>query len=238
MEKILSLSLGLASVFFSQIITILYFYFYKQTLYCKNKRIQNKIVNYSFTDETKKHLTQVEGLVMLGSYLSITWMYDIMPDSYYLSEGYVNVIHVLQQCLIVDFFQTVMHVLEHKGFYISRYIYITSHKPHHKFFNPFIFNAFNGSLIDTFLMIIVPLFITAQTIYCSLWSYIIFGNIYSIMLTLIHSEYHHPFDKIFRKLGIGTAADHNIHHKLQKYNYGHLFMYWDYMFNTYKNPEI
>ena len=235
MEKILSLSLGLASVFFSQIITILYFYFYKQTSYCKSKRIQNKIVNYSFTDETKKHLTQIEGLVMLGSYLSITWMYDIMPDSYYLSEGYVNMIHVLQQCLIVDFFQTVMHVLEHKGFYISRYIYITSHKPHHKFFNPILFNAFDGSIFDTFVMIIIPLMITAQMVHCNLWSYIMFGCIYSTSLTLIHSEYEHPWDYILEWFGIGTAKFHNIHHKLQKYNYGHMFIYWDYIMGTYKH---
>ena len=27
--------------------------------------------------------------------------------------------------------------------------------------------------------------------------------------------------------GFGTAADHHVHHKMFKYNYGHLFMYWD-----------
>lgn len=56
-------------------------------------------------------------------------------------------------------------------------------------------------------------------------------------LTLIHSEYPHPWDPLFRKLGFGTAADHHVHHKLFKYNYGHLFMYWDMAAGTYKDPS-
>lgn len=237
MTNLIGLMYGLGSVFLSQIFIILYFYIYIISGFAEKNRIQNKIIKYDFKNEALSHLFHIEGLLLLGFYLSFTWIFNLMPSTYYQNNS-VNWFHVLQQSLLVDFLQTIIHIFEHKSHFIHKNIYIISHKPHHKFFNPYIFNAFNGSLIDTFLMIIVPLFITAQTIHCSLWSYIIFGNIYSIMLTLIHSEYHHPFDKIFRKLGIGTAADHNIHHKLQKYNYGHLFMYWDYMFNTYKNPEI
>jgi sterol desaturase/sphingolipid hydroxylase (fatty acid hydroxylase superfamily) len=35
----------------------------------------------------------------------------------------------------------------------------------------------------------------------------------------------------------GTAADHHVHHKLFNYNYGHLFMYCDWLFGTYKDPS-
>ena len=35
----------------------------------------------------------------------------------------------------------------------------------------------------------------------------------------------------------GTSADHHVHHKLYKYNYGHLFVYWDVLFGTYKAPQ-
>ena len=31
-------------------------------------------------------------------------------------------------------------------------------------------------------------------------------------------------------------GDHHVHHKLFKYNFGHLFMYWDILFQTYKSP--
>jgi len=234
MKNIFGLFLGLSSVIVSQFCIILYFYIYKISGYAEKNRIQNKITHYSFSKEALNHLTQLEGICLLGGYLSITWIYEIMPASYYNDKEGINWIHVILQCLLVDSLQTILHFLEHKGFYITKHIYIKSHKPHHRFFNPILFNAFDGSITDTLIMIIVPLFITAQLIHCNLWSYIIFGNIYSSMLTLIHSEYEHPFDFLFRMFGIGTARDHNIHHRLQKYNYGHMFMYWDYIFGTFK----
>ena len=65
-----------------------------------------------------------------------------------------------------------------------------------------------------------------------------FGSLYANWLTFLHSEYSHPWDKIlFKYIGFGTAADHHVHHKLFVYNYGHLFMYWDIFFGTYKNPS-
>jgi lathosterol oxidase len=65
-----------------------------------------------------------------------------------------------------------------------------------------------------------------------------FGSLYANWLTLIHSEYSHPWDSTFRFLGFGTAADHHVHHKMFVFNYGHLFMYWDRIFGTYKNPSV
>ena len=50
-----------------------------------------------------------------------------------------------------------MHVLEHK---LDPRLYKASHKPHHRFTNPRLFDAFNGSPADTFLMILVPLLVT------------------------------------------------------------------------------
>jgi lathosterol oxidase len=37
-----------------------------------------------------------------------------------------------------------------------------------------------------------------------------FGTIYASWLTLIHSEIQHPWDPVFRKLGLGTASDHHV----------------------------
>lgn len=115
-------------------------------------------------------------------------------------------------------------------------LYANSHKPHHRFTNPRLFDAFNGSPTDTFLMILVPLFLTARLVHCNVWSYMTFGSLYANWLTLIHAEYSHPWDNLFRKFGLGTAADHHVHHKLFHYNYGHTFMYWDRIFGTYKDP--
>jgi lathosterol oxidase len=116
-------------------------------------------------------------------------------------------------------------------------LYASSHKPHHRFTNPRLFDAFNGSAADTFLMILLPLFLTAHIVDANVWSYMAFGSLYANWLTLIHSEYHHPWEPLFRRLGLGTAADHHVHHKLFHYNYGHLCMYYDWIFGTYRDPN-
>jgi sterol desaturase/sphingolipid hydroxylase (fatty acid hydroxylase superfamily) len=176
---------------------------------------------YSFTEGLLTHLAQPEGFVMLGGYLIGTWMFGLMPASYYSFSGGINWFHVAAQLLIQDGIQFVMHFLEHK---LDPRIYKASHKPHHRFTNPKLFDAFNGSLADTFFMILVPLVITARLVNANVWSYMAFGSLYANWLTLIHCEHKHPWDGLFRTLGFGTAADHHVHHKLFKFNYGHLFM--------------
>jgi sterol desaturase/sphingolipid hydroxylase (fatty acid hydroxylase superfamily) len=230
------LSLGLLAVALVQIfVTIPYYYclrtgIWKRPLIQKQSKDSQK--SKPFWEGLKEHLSQPEGFILLGGYLSGTWMFNLMPASYYSFDGGVSAIHVVAQLLIVDFFQTVMHKVEHK---ISS-IYVGSHKPHHVFKAPVLFDAFNGSFNDTVFMILVPLYITANIVHCNVWSYMAFGAIYGNYLCLIHSEYSHAWDPFFRMVGIGTAGDHHVHHKLFRYNYGHLFMYWDRLFGTYRSP--
>ena len=40
----------------------------------------------------------------------------------------------------------------------------SSHKPHHRFLNPKLFDAFDGSVTDTVCMILIPLAVTAQLV--------------------------------------------------------------------------
>ena len=42
---------------------------------------------------------------------------------------------------------------------------------------------------------------------------------------------------LFRLVGLGTAADHHVHHRTFVYNYGHTMMWWDWIAGTYKRPE-
>ena len=97
--------------------------------------------------------------------------------------------------------------------------------------------AFNGSLADTTLMIVVPFFVTAAVVHCNVWSYMAFGSLYANWLVLIHSEIPHIWDGVFHAIGFGTAEDHHIHHKHFKFNFGHLFSYWDRIGGTYKEPS-
>lgn len=232
----LGLTLGILAVVIGQIFTLLYFFSWNAGSFGALVPVEkNGPPLYSLMEGLKTHLAQPEGFLMLGGYLIITWMFGFMPSSYYSFSGGINWFHVAAQLLIQDFVQYGMHLMEHN---LDKRLYRMSHKPHHRFTNPKLFDAFNGSPGDTFLMILIPLIITARLVPANVWSYMTFGSLYANWLCLIHSEYKHSWDAVFALLGLGTAADHHVHHKLFVYNFGHLFMYWDVLLGTYKNPNL
>lgn len=280
----LGLSLGIGAVVVGQFFTILYFAFIMRVQGLKNNQTKKSdseeseqgktksfpaiqkagARSYDFYEGLVTHLAQPEGFVMLGGYLVGTWMTGLMPSSYYAFEGGINWFQVLQQLLLQDLTQYLMHLVEHevktqsvvhfpalsnmfgssddsssRAKVIIKWpfnLYTVSHKPHHRFTNPRMFDAYNGSPTDTFLMILVPLIVTARLVDANVWTYMAFGSLYANWLTLIHAEYSHPWDPFFRKIGLGTSSDHHVHHKLFNFNYGHTFMYWDRIFGTYRDP--
>jgi sterol desaturase/sphingolipid hydroxylase (fatty acid hydroxylase superfamily) len=160
-------------------------------------------------------------------------MFNLMPASYYSFEGGIQWHLLFAQLLCQDCLQYFMHIIEHAG----AELYKMSHKPHHKHVDPQMFDAFDGSLVDTLCMIVIPLLVTKSLIHCNVWTYMAFGTSYSAWLTLIHAEYRHPWERVFHLIGFGTSSDHHVHHRLFKYNYGHIFMYWDVLFGTYRSPQ-
>ena len=70
---------------------------------------------------------------------------NLMPTSYYSLEGGIVLWQVFAQLLLQDAVQYGMHMLEHG---MSTEFYKRSHKPHHRFTNPRLFDAFNGSLVS------------------------------------------------------------------------------------------
>ena len=139
----LGLSLGIFSVIIGQIVVLLYFWAHSSGLLGKITSIQRGgAPSYDFAKELIAHLSQPEGFVMLGTYLIGTWMYGLMPASYYSFSGGINWVHVVLQLLLQDGIQYAMHMVEHK---LDSRLYKASHKPHHRFTNPKMFDAFNGS---------------------------------------------------------------------------------------------
>mmetsp|Transcript_6867 Transcript_6867/g.9606 ORF Transcript_6867/g.9606 Transcript_6867/m.9606 type:complete len:325 (-) Transcript_6867:148-1122(-) len=234
----LGLVLGILAVSWGQLFVLFYQWArYKgKTWFGPLWRIQpNEIRDYAYIEGVTTHLAQPEGFVLLGLYLSVTWLMRWMPDSYYAFDGGIQWKKVALCLLIQDATQFLAHRLEHC---VSKAFYRASHKPHHRFTNPRLFDAFNGSLPDTICMILFPLLFTKFMVHCNVWTYMTFGSLYANWLTLIHSEFHHVWDlSLFSSLKFGTAADHHVHHKLFVKNFGHLFMYWDLAFGTYKNPR-
>jgi alternative squalene epoxidase len=233
--KPLGLVLGILAVAVGQFFVLCYFYLHKYQYLGQTNCIQTKgAPQYTWSEGVMTHLAQPEGFVLLGLYLSVTWMFNLMPASYYSFDGTIQWKETFLCLVLQDAIQFGMHRLEHK---VSPWFYQASHKPHHKFTNPRLFDAFNGSVIDTVCMILIPLYCTAMIVRtANVWSYMAFGSIYANWLTMIHAEYSFPWDPWFRTLGCGTPGDHHVHHKFFKYNYGHLFLWWDQLCGTYKAP--
>jgi len=179
------------------------------------------------------HVAAPESFLLVFAYLALTWMLRLNPASYYDVTAPLNWLHVLVQFLVVDFSIYWAHIAEHAW---PPY-YQRSHKNHHVFLRPKLYNAFNGSITDTLTLILLPLFITLQVCrFVSTASFVAFGTLYASQFTLIHCEFEHPWDRFFRLLGVGTAFDHQVHHAIFKFNYGHFFTYWDRIFGTYRDP--
>lgn len=225
------LSYGIAGVAAGQVLVLTYYY-----IMCSvggQQKVQVKEPKTAFWKDVQKHFSGVEAFVMLLAYLCITWMFRLMPDSYYNMKAPVNWVHVFLQFAVVDFFTYVNHFMEHK----FRWVYGWSHKPHHQYVVPKMLDAFSGSVADTTILILIPLFITRGVCnFCSCWDYIAFGFLYSTDFMLIHHQYRNCWDDAFTFLGIGTAEDHNVHHAILSKNYGHFFMWWDMVFGTHVSP--
>mmetsp|Transcript_23159 Transcript_23159/g.49321 ORF Transcript_23159/g.49321 Transcript_23159/m.49321 type:complete len:360 (-) Transcript_23159:45-1124(-) len=237
--KPLGLCLGLITVAVGQLLCLFVFFFFKYGFLSGNGKeplsVQTKGARpYAYLEGLTSHLSQPEGFVLLGGYLTGTWMFRLMPAAYYSFEGGIEWPKVFLCLVLQDGIQFAMHLLEHN---VSPEFYKYSHKPHHRFTNPRLFDAFNGSVLDTICMILVPLYATANLVHCNVWSYMAFGTLYANWLTLIHSEYAFPWDNIFHSVGFGTPADHHVHHAFFKYNYGHLFTWFDMAWGTYRHPS-
>lgn len=232
----LGLTLGISAVAIGHFFLLIYFRLHQQQLLGPTTPVQSRgAAPYVYSEALKNHLAQPGGFFLLGMYLATTWVFDLLPPSYYSFAGGIQYADVARCLVCQDFVQFVMHRLEHV---VHPKVYRYSHKPHHKFTNPKLFDAYDGSVTDTAIMILVPLFVTAHVVRsCNVWTYMAFGSSYANWLTLIHSEVTFPWEPAFRSLGLGTAADHHVHHKFFYYNFGHLFMWFDWAAGTYRNPK-
>jgi len=225
--------LGIRGVLVGHVFVFGYHFMRKSWLFGKGRNIQQSEPNFDWKTELIGHASRPEAFVMLVPYLSITWMFKLMPNSYYDLQTKTSVLNVFLQFTVYDFLTYCIHRIQHK----VELVYVT-HKDHHAYINPHLFNAYSGSVQDTSLLILIPLYLTvlvlnAFGVYISQQDYAWFGMLYANYFMLIHSEYSNPWDGIFESIGIGTARDHNVHHSQLRYNFGHFFMWWDQLGGTY-----
>lgn len=192
-------------------------------------RMASQPPTYSLGAALKQHLHRPEGLGLLALYLTVSWLWWL-PTSYYDGAGGISWPRVGLQLVVVDLAQYAVHRLQHR--WVA--VYCASHKPHHATCDPVLLDAYAGSIPDTLLMVVCPLIVTSRLVTANLWTYVAFGSIYANQLVLIHSEYPHAWDPVLAKLGVGTAADHHVHHRDPRHNLGHLLMWWDRAAGTYR----
>jgi len=177
------------------------------------------------------HFAKPSAFALMGAYLTVTFLLGWMPRAYYDVDARVDWLHVLLQVAAVDMFTVINHIAEHA----LPALYVPSHKAHHRFIAPVLFNAFDGTNADTTLLILLPLFCTMRLlpmVHC--WSYIAFGVTFSTHLCLIHSEWPHPWEPIGDALAVYSSRDHQAHHKFFNVNYAHFFKTWDRLAGTYR----
>jgi hypothetical protein len=97
------LCLGILSVAVGQVVVLTFHYLRVKFKFFGCRPVQGEAVKYQFWEGVATHLKQPEGFFVLASYLSLTWMFNLMPSSYYSFEGGINWIHVLQQLLLQVF---------------------------------------------------------------------------------------------------------------------------------------
>ena len=179
------LTLGILAALAGQVAVIVYHY--ARMRWSRVRRVQSEARPYAFGEGVASHLANPGGILLMVFYLCAYWLLDLMPCSYYSFAGGVRWWMVFAQICCQDGLMFLLHYFEHKG-PLGPAFYQKSHKPHHRFVNPRLFDAFDGSVPDTFCMILVPLATTAQLLHANVWEYMLFGSLWSAWLCLIHSE--------------------------------------------------
>ena len=231
-QDVFGLACGLAFTGVGQVVVIAYHatrHFWGW--FARGAHQPKKLKPLSFFWLVVGHFSKPSAFALMGAYLTVTFLLGWMPRSYYDVEARVNWLHVLLQVVAVDMFTVINHIAEH----VLPALYVPSHKAHHRFIAPVLFNAFDGTNADTTLLILLPLFCTMRLlpmVHC--WSYIAFGVTFSTHLCLIHSEWPHPWEPIGDALAVYSSRDHQAHHKFFNVNYAHFFKTWDRLAGTYR----
>ena len=82
------LTLGILAAVAAQVVLISYHYV--RLRWCATRRVQTPPRPYEFSEGIVSHLGNPGGIIMMVVYLCASWMFDIMPCSYYHFDGGVR----------------------------------------------------------------------------------------------------------------------------------------------------
>lgn len=137
---ITGLLLGFIFVLIGQIIVLIYYWFRRSFLHSRNFIQVTQPPSTTLYSDLKSHITAPESFLLVFGYLSFVWIFKLLPSSYYDLNGNIVWFHVFLQFITVDALIYGMHRVEHAW----PRLYKASHKAHHVWINPRLYNAFNG----------------------------------------------------------------------------------------------
>jgi len=163
----------------------------------------------------------------------------IVSNNYYTDILYFIPITFIFE-LIFDFF----HYWTHRISHANKYLYIYSHKSHHKFKHPISILTFYHNPLDLIITNCIPLVLSLIIFpYLTLFQF----NIFLFYKTFIEISGHcgkkiYPngsfsqFIWLPKFLNITLySEDHNLHHAKNTCNYSKRFSLWDKLFGTYES---
>ena len=170
----------------------------------------------------------IEGIILIFSFFVIFDYFSFFPTKFYETEKIIQLSSLCKFLVSFDFFQYWMHRFEHLG-------KVNYHHFHHTFRIPSIKIAFTGHILDTLILVLVPLYLCIILFPMNMYSFILTGSIISNYFLYIHNNYSFTFDKYLPSFGLMSAKQHEMHHRYCNCNFGHLFIWNDYLFCTLKN---
>lgn len=167
----------------------------------------------------KRVFFQMSGLPFLYAALIFASLTDIMPDSIKKNENlsFATLWTVVMMTILTDLLQCTIHVCTHAKLLGS--IVYNSHLVHHEAKTPNIETAFRTGVIDAFIQLIVPLYLTILCVNPDRITCILFGMFYSNWLIHLHTNtsFYTPLKHILL-----TPQHHARHHSRPNTEFAHV----------------
>ena len=169
-----------------------------------------------------------EGILLILCFFVSFDNFDLFPTLFYNTEKKIQFLSIFQFLIFFDFLQYWIHRFEH-------WEKLDYHRFHHLFRIPSVKVAFVGHILDTILLVLVPLYTCMLLFPMNMYSFIVSGSIFSNFFLYIHNNHNFVYDKYLPYVGLISAKQHEMHHRFCNCNFGHLFVWNDYLFRTLKN---
>ena len=210
---------------------IAYYVFY---IWNKKRYIHLKLnKNQPKTKQIKKELLYSASTLLIYSVsflLLIYWYQKGLTKIYFNIQtfGYWYFwFSIIIMVIIHDAYFYWSHKLMHKWAFLFRF-----HKIHHYSHNPNPWSSFSFHPIEAIISLgIIPIIIFMIPVHPI--ALIIFSTFVTLYNVYIHLGYNVNFF-FLGSLMQNTSQNHNLHHRIGKYNYGLYFSFWDRIMKTYK----